>query len=338
MPSRLVASLTCLAFQFLGPSAAEAQPEVIDRPVVIYVSTTAGGGLDLYARVVAGHLGKHIPGNPSITVQVMPGAGGIRAANFLAARAPRDGTAIAIFTGGPILEPLIGARDPGYNMSQFTWIGAETNDVSLCVAWSKSPFRTIQDAMKQQMIVGGTGAGSATDTWPIILNNVIGTKFKLVTGYPGFRETMLAIETGEVHGRCGLSVASLKSGAPDWLPQKKLNILLQIALEKSDEFGAVPSLLDLVTAEQDKRALELLIAPAVMARLVAAPPGLAPARAALIRRAYAATMKDPDFLAGVRKLGVDVLASSGEDVQRIIGRMYAAPKPVVDRVKNLLVP
>ena len=225
----------CVASLLLGwTHAGHAQsPDTIDRPVTIYVAGTAGGGIDLYARVVARHLGRHIPGKPSVTVQLMPGAGGIRAANFLAEQAPRDGTAITTFAGGPILEPLIGARNPGYDMSQFTWVGAVTKDFGLCMAWGASPFKTIDDVKKQQMIVGGTGAGSETDTWPIVLNDVLGTKFKLVTGYVGSQETILAIERGETHGRCVFSYSALKTAKPDWLRDKLINVLLLTALERA---------------------------------------------------------------------------------------------------------
>src|SRR3954463_15262586 len=167
--------LGCMIGFALAGSPASSQ-DAIDRPINIYVAGTAGGGIDLYARIVARHLGRHIPGTPTVNVQTMPGAGGIRAANFLAQQAPKDGTAITTFAGGPILEPLIGARDPGYDMSQFTWIGAVTKDVSVCLAWGQSPFKTIDDAKKQQMIVAGTGAGSETDTWPVFLNDILGTK------------------------------------------------------------------------------------------------------------------------------------------------------------------
>jgi tripartite-type tricarboxylate transporter receptor subunit TctC len=190
--------ILALAGLFCVVHPADAQPaDAMDRPLSIYVAGTAGGGIDLYARLVARHLGRHIPGNPVVTVQDMPGAGGIRAASYLATAAPRDGTAIATFAGGPVLEPLIGGRNPGYDMSQFTWIGAVTKDVRLCVSWGASPFKTIDDAKKQEMIVAGTGAGSETDTWPIILNDVLGTRFKVVTGYLGSQETILAIERGE---------------------------------------------------------------------------------------------------------------------------------------------
>ena len=193
------------------PAAAQ---DTIDRPINIYVAGTAGGGIDLYARVLARHIGRHIPGKPTVNVQVMPGAGGIRAANFLAQQAPKDGTAIVTFAGGPILEPLIGSRKVDYDSSHFTWIGAVTKDVGMCVAWGASPFKTIKDAQRETMIVAGTGAGSDTDTWPVILNELIGTKFKLVTGYQGTQETVIAIERGEAHGRCTFSCPRSRPPSP----------------------------------------------------------------------------------------------------------------------------
>jgi hypothetical protein len=157
------AILMCAVLPIAWTQPGNAQ-DTIERPVTIYVAGTAGGGIDLYARLVGRHIARHIPGNPVVTVQVMPGAGGIRAANYLAAQAPRDGTAMTTFAGGPILEPLIGARNPGYDMSRFTWIGAITKDIGLCIAWGATPFKTIDDVKKKQMVVAGTGAGSETDT------------------------------------------------------------------------------------------------------------------------------------------------------------------------------
>src|SRR5712691_5004895 len=257
--------------------AVSAQPaDIIDRPVTIYVAGTAGGGIDLYARLVARHMGRHIPGKPTVTVQVMPGAGGIRAANYLAEQAPRDGTAITTFANGPILEPLIGARNPGYDMSSFTWIGAITKDFGLCISWGPTPFKTIDDVKTQQMVVAGTGAGSETDTWPIVLNDVLGTKFKLVTGYVGSQETILAIERGEAHGRCVFSQSALKIAKPDWLRDKKINVLVLTAAERNGDFPGVPVVLDLVTKPEDRALLELMVAPGAMARPFVAPPGLPP--------------------------------------------------------------
>jgi tripartite-type tricarboxylate transporter receptor subunit TctC len=211
---RWLVSAYAAALVLTSTQAAAAQ-DTIDRPVTIYVAGTAGGGIDLYARLVSRHIGRHIPGKPTVTVQLMPGAGGIRAANYLAEQAPRDGTAMTTFASGPILEPLIGARNPGYDMSSFTWIGAITKDIGLCISWGPTPFKTIDDVKKQQMVVAGTGAGSETDTWPIVLNDVLGTKFKLVTGYVGSQETILAIERGEAHGRCVFSLSALKIAKPD---------------------------------------------------------------------------------------------------------------------------
>jgi len=279
----------------LGTPAAAQQS--IDRPINIYVAGTAGGGIDLYARVVARHFGRHVPGKPVVNVQVMPGAGGIRAANFLAQQAPKDGTAITTFAGGPILEPLIGSRKTDYDSSRFTWIGAVTKDVGLCIAWAASPFKTIKDAQREQMVVAGTGAGSDTDTWPVILNELIGTKFKLVTGYQGTQETVIAIERGEAHGRCTFSYSALKTAKPDWLRDKKINILTQLAFEKHGDFPNAPLIYDLVSKPDDRQLLDLMIGPSSMARPFAAPPGLPAPLATILRRAFDATMKDPAFIA-----------------------------------------
>lgn len=334
--TRLVWMTAALAL-FTSPASAESA-DTIDKPVIIYVAGTAGGGIDLFARIVARHLGQHIPGHPTVTVQDMPGAGGIRAANFLAQQAPKDGTAITTFAGGPILEPLIGSRKTDYNSSQFTWIGALTKDTGLCVAWGASPFKTIEDAMKREMIVAGTGAGSDTDTWPVILNELIGTKFKLVTGYLGTKETVIAVERGEAHGRCTFSLSALKTAKPDWLADHKINILLQLALEKSKEFPNVPLVFDYLKKPEDRQLVELMVGTTAMARPFAGPPGMPPNKAALLRRGFDATTKDPAFLAEITKINADVDPTTGEEVQKLVARLYATPKPVVERVKKYLNP
>jgi tripartite-type tricarboxylate transporter receptor subunit TctC len=329
---------TCAAALALGSAQPGKAQDTIDRPVTIYVAGTAGGGVDLYARLVGRHIGRHIPGKPTVTVQVMPGAGGIRAANYLAEQAPHDGTAITTFAGGPILEPLIGARNPGYDMSSFTWIGAITKDIGLCISWGPTPFKTIDDVKTQQMVVAGTGAGSETDTWPIVLNEVLGTKFKLVTGYVGSQETILAIERGEAHGRCVFSQSALKIAKPDWLRDKKINVLVLTALEQSAEFPGVPAVVDLVSKQEDRQLFELMVGPAAMARPFAAPPGMPADKAALLRRAFDATMQDGEFRAEAARMKANLAPTTGEDVQKLIARIYATPRPVVERVKKLLAP
>ena len=333
--ARLIFVCAVLGFACAQPTKAQ---DTIDRPVTIYVAGTAGGGIDLYARLVSRHIGRHIPGKPAVTVQVMPGAGGIRAANYLAEQAPRDGTAMTTFASGPILEPLIGARNPGYDMSSFTWIGAITKDMGLCIAWGATPFKTIDDVKRQQMVVAGTGAGSETDTWPIVLNDVLGTKFKLVTGYVGTQETILAIERGEAHGRCVFSYSALKIAKPDWLRDKKINVLVLTALERSPDFPGVPAVVDLVTKQEDRQLLELMVGPSVMARPFAAPPALPANKAALLRRAFDATMHDPEFRAEAERIQADLAPTAGEAVQELVARLYATPRPVVERVKKILAP
>jgi len=307
----------------------------MDRPVVIYVAGTAGGGIDLYARLLGRHLGRHIPGNPTVTVQDMPGAGGIRAADYLAKVAPRDGSALATFATGPVLEPLVGTRNAGYDMSQFTWIGAVTRDVGVCVAWGASPFKTLEDARKRPVILAGTGAGSETNTVPVILNELIGTKFKPLSGYPGTQETILAVERGEADGRC-ISISALKTAKPDWLRERKVNVLLQYGLEKSSELPDVPFVFELLSKDEDRQLLALLVGPGAMSRPFAAPPGLPPPRADLLRRAFDATMRDREFLDEAAKMQADVSPSSGEDVQKLVTRLYATPRPVIERAKKLL--
>src|SRR5262245_40168333 len=315
------------------PAAAQ---DSIDRPINLYVAGTAGGGIDLYARVLARHLGRHIPGKPAVNVQVMPGAGGIRAANFLAQQAPKDGTAITTFAGGPILEPLIGSRKLDYDSSQFTWVGAVTKDVGLCVAWGGTKFKTIEDARRDVMTVGGTGAGSDTDIWPPILNELLGTKFRVITGYLGTQETIIAMERGETHGRCTFSYSALKTAKPDWLRDKKINILTQLAFAKHHDFPDVPVIYDLVTKPEDRQLLDLMLGSSAMARPFAAPPGLPAPIATTLRRAFDATVKDPAFLAEAEKIQAEVLPTTGEDVQKLVIRLYETPKPVVDRVKKFL--
>jgi len=318
-------------------ASADAQ-ESFDRPVAITVAGTAGGGIDLYARLLARHFARHLPGHPPVTVQVMPGAGGIRAASYLARTAPRDGTALATFAGGPLLEPLIGARDPGYDMSRFTWIGAMNKDVGLCLSWGPSPFKTIDDVRKRQMVVTGTGAGSETDTWPGILNDLLGTRIKLVTGYPGSQESLLAIERGEADGRCTISLSALKTVRPDWLRQHKVNLLLQVGLDKAGELPDVPLLLDLLTRVEDRQMIAFLVTPNAIARHFAAPPGVPLGRTTQLRRAFDATMQDAEFLADARRMQADVAPTRGEDVEALVASTYDTPRPVIERVKKFLAP
>ena len=336
MSSRLPTLIGAALLAAAAPALAQ-QGETMPKVINIYVAGTAGGGIDLYARMLGRHMGKYIPGNPTINVQDMPGAGGIRAANFIADAAPKDGSAMGTFPGGPLAEPLVGLRNPGYDMSQFQWIGAISRDVSLCISWKGTPFKSLDDARKQEMVVAGTGAGSETDSIPLILNDVLKTKFRVVTGYLGTKETFMAIENGETHGRCGLTFSSLKASKPDWLRDDKINVMLQMGLEKSPELPNVPLASELLNAE-DKQVLELVTMGTAVGRPFAAPPGTPAARVEILRRAFDAAMKDPLLLEEGRTIQAEISPTPGEEVQKIIARLYATPKPVVERTKKLLEP
>jgi tripartite-type tricarboxylate transporter receptor subunit TctC len=330
---RSLAALMALAGATTTPALAQDMP----KNITVYVAGTAGGGIDLYARMLSRHLGKHIPGNPTITVQDMPGAGGIRAANFIASQAPKDGSALGTFPGGPLAEPLIGARNPGYDMSQFQWIGAISRDVSLCIAWAGSKFKKVDDARRDQMIVAGTGAGSETDTIPLVLNEALGTKFKVITGYLGTKETFMAIESGEAHGRCGLTFSSLKVSKPDWLQSPpKINVLMQMGLEASPELPGVPLASDLIKDAEARLMLSIVTMGTAIGRPFAAPPGTPADKVEILRKAFDAAMKDPDFLEEGRKMAAEISPTSGAEVQKIINTLYATPKPVVERTRKIL--
>jgi tripartite-type tricarboxylate transporter receptor subunit TctC len=313
------------------------EPFFKGKTVTIYVGGTAGGGVDTSARLLSRYLGKHLPGNPAMSVQLMPGAGGIRAVDYLFTTAPRDGTVMTALPAGPLLEPLIGGRKMSYAITDFTAVGAMTKDVSVCVAWGASGFKTIDDARAKEMNVAGTGAGSTPDQYPIVLNETLSTKFKVITGYMGTQETVLAIERGEADGRCGWGWASLKATKPDWLREHKINLLAQMGLSRNRELADVPLVLDLAKNDADRQMLRLLFAPLDVNRPVLAPPGLPPERAKEIRAAFMAAMNDAEFKAEVKALtGEESDPTSGEEMQKLLGEIYATPTATVERLKAVL--
>jgi len=267
----------------------------------------------------------------------MPGAGGIRMIDQMNSVAAKDGTVIGIVPPGPIIEPLIGKRQASYRMTDFVAIGAMTKEVSLCISWGASPFKTIEDAMKRQMVVAGTGAGSSPDIYPVVLNEVLHTKFKVITGYQGSQETIMAIERTEVDGRCGWGWSSLKSTKPDWIRDKKVNFLLQLALAKSPSIPDSPLVMDLVKDTAGRQMLTLLFGPLSLNKPFFGPPGMASERTAELRKAFADAMQDPDLRAEVIKLtGEDLDPTTGEDAQKLVAQMYTTPEAVAHKLRDIL--
>jgi tripartite-type tricarboxylate transporter receptor subunit TctC len=333
----LSAALSIIACAAVSAPAAAQGEFYRGKQVQILIAGTAGGGIDIGARIVARHLGKYLPGNPTIVPQLMPGAGGIRMIDYMNSVAAKDGTVIGIVPPGPIIEPLIGKRQASFRMSDFVAIGAMTKEVSLCVSWGASKFKTIQDAMSQQMVVAGTGAGASPDIYPVVLNEVIHTKFKVITGYQGSQETIMAIERTEVDGRCGWGWSSLKSTKPDWIREKKINFLLQLALAKSPSIPDSPLVMDLVKDQADRQMLTLLFGPLSINKPFFAPPGLARERVTELRKAFAEAMNDAELRAEVIKLtGEDLEPTSGEDAQKLVADMYATPEAVAHKLRDIL--
>ena len=330
---RIILLTAILASGALAPAPAAAQ-FYRGKQIQILIAGTAGGGIDIGARIIARHLGKYLPGNPAIVPQLMPGAGGIRMLDHMISVAPKDGTVIGITPPGPIIEPLIGKRQASYRMADFVAIGAMTKEVSLCISWGASKFKTIEDATKSQMVVAGTGAGASPDIYPVVLNEVLHTNFKVITGYQGSQETIVAIERGEVDGRCGWSWDSIKSTRPDWLRDHKINLLVVFSLQKAADVPLdVPLILDLATSDEQRTILRLHLAGQFFGRPFFAPPGIPDDRRAALRAAFDATMKDPDFVAEALASRLEVNPASGAEIDQLLAEIYATPRDVVEKAR-----
>lgn len=303
------------------------------RNITLIIGYSVGGGYDIYARILARHMAKHIPGNPSIVPQNMPGAGSLRSANYLYNAAPKDGTTFGTFGRGLAMEPLIGVSHTQFDATKFSWLGSGTSEVSICVTWRDSAVKTWSDMLTTNFTVGGEGSGSDPDIFSIVIRNVFGVKLRLVAGYPGSAETALAIERREVDGRCGWSYSSLKLQRPDWVRDKQVNIPVQLALHKNPELPNVPLIMDLATTERQRQILRLVFSRQTMARPFVAPPGIPPDRKQALRTAFDQTMADPEFLAEAKARGLEVNPVSGADIDKLIGEIYETPADVVAEVR-----
>ena len=319
-----------LATGLASPSASAEQDFYKGRTVQVVVGFTAGGGYDLYARVFARHLGKHLPGNPSVVPQNMPGAGSLKAANYLYNVAPKDGTVIATFDRGLPMERLLG-RTAGQNFdaTKFTWIGSVTDEPSVCAFTTKSGIRSWQDMTKKPFKVGGAGATADDEIYPTVLKNMFHLPLRVVSGYPGRAELVLSMQRGEVDGLCGWSWSSLMSRDKYLLDSKQIVVALQLGVDKSLDIPNVPLVGDLAPDEKQKAALKLIFSRLTIARPFAAPPGLAPERARTLRDAFDATMADPDFLAEMKKLALEVRPQPGAKLEQLVREIYAYPADVV---------
>ena len=305
------------------------------KRVKLIVGASSGGGYGTYARMVAAYLGKYLPGNPRIITQFMQGAASIRAANYIYNVAPQDVSVLGAVQRAIPFLPLYGKRGPQYDPLKFNYIGSINNEVSICVSWHTTGIKTIQDAMKKELIIGGAGAND-TENFPAALNTILGTKFKIITGYTGVGIN-LAMERGEVFGRCGWSWTSFKNQKGQWLRDKKVNILIQLSLRKLPEIGDVPLVTELATSKEDRQVFELVFAPQVMGRPYLMGPGVPKARVKAMRAAFARTTQDPDLVKKLGKAQMDVALVSGGEIQRIVAQAYKTPKEIVARARDSMV-
>jgi tripartite-type tricarboxylate transporter receptor subunit TctC len=322
----------------IGASQASADDFYAGKVVTFIVGSGVGGGYDLQARLAARHLGKHIPGHPIIVVQNMPAAGGIAATNHIFGTAPKDGTMIALIQRGMLLSKLTNPGGTRFEIDKFNWLTSLNSEIAVVLVWNASaPHRTAKDLFEKELIVGGI-VGVDPGTTPALYNALIGTKFKIVNGYNSTAQIALAMERGEVQGIADWSWSSIKSVRPSWVPENKATALLQGALKREPELGGLPSALDFVRSDTDRKVLELHFTQKLAARPVIAPPGMPPERAAMLRAAFAALGNDRDFLADAERAKQEVGFVPGEEVDKVVSLIVATPPEIADRYARAFAP
>lgn len=334
---RLLSIMVATAGVVAGASADPIEDFYKDRQVRLVIGSNTGGGYDSYGRVFVAHFGRHLPGNPTIIPTNMPGASGMKSAAYLSQVAPGDGSTIATFNQSmgqrQVLEPQAASQ---FDVSQFNWLGAMGSSVNIFITWHTTGVKTLDDAKTRDVVMGALSDDGGNSVYPLLLNRFLGTRFKVVVGYQGGNTIQLAMERGEVDGRGSVVWTSMKSGWPQWIAEKKVNILVQLGLAKDPDLPDVPLLLDLAKNPQQAALFRLISSDTVMGFPVAAPPKVPGERVNALRQAFAATMTDPVFLADADRRGLPIRASSGAEVQTVIESLIATPKDVVALLKQAI--
>ena len=306
------------------------------KSITLVIASSAGGGFDTYGRLVARHLGAHVPGNPAVVAQNMPGAAGATSTFHVMNVGAKDGTVLGAIHPGNIIEPVLGdKRKVRYDPSAFQYIGNANNDVYVCVARTDSPVKTFEDVLQRELVIGSSGEGASTRDFPLLLNRVLGAKFKVVLGYSGNREVQLAIERGEIQGQCGAGWSSVVANHPDWFEKKIVKVLVQeasVGHPLLDSWG-VPKSVDFAKTKEQRDVLDLIYSQEQFGRPYVMAPEVPAERVAAMRKAFMDTFRDRAFLADAKKLNLDVDAASGEAVQALVKKVYATPQDVVERAK-----
>ncbi|MGH6770392.1 MAG: Bug family tripartite tricarboxylate transporter substrate binding protein [Xanthobacteraceae bacterium] len=306
------------------------------KTVTLIAGYSAGGGFDAYSRIMANHIGKYIPGHPRVVVQNMPGAGSLRAASHVYNVSPKDGSVISL-TRAPVIAPLLGkTTGAGFDVAKFTWLGSGASDLTVCAVLGNPTIKTMADTFKHELTLGGLGPGSDEDMYTKILRKLLGVKAKLVTGYPGGAEMVLAVERGELDGRCGWAWSSIKLTRPQWIAQKKIRVLAALALKRSPELPDVPAIMEFVKQERHKQIFRFVLNAQTLGRPFVAPPGIPEDRANALRKAFEDTMKDQAYLAEMKAKKLDVGPIRWQDITPLLTDFYATPKDVVEETRAII--
>ena len=326
------------ALLFLAPCGAKAQAAADfyrGKTVSVHIGFSAGGTYDYFGRLVSRHIGKHIPGNPTVIAQSMPGAGSFQLANWMTRIAPKDGTAIGIISQTAAIEEVLKSPGVQFKSSEFNWIGRATSNVEINLVWHTSKAKKIEDAIHNDIPLASTGAGSPSEGYPKLLNGVLGTRFKLVGPYPGSTDGLLAMERGETDGAL-TSWNTLYTTKGDWLRDRKVNLLVQYALERTADMPDVPSMVELGKTPEDKAMFAFYVSGGEVGRAFIAPPGVPADRVAILRKAFDDAMKDPELLAEIEKARLDFHPASGDKLQKIIADTANVSPAIVARMQSLL--
>jgi tripartite-type tricarboxylate transporter receptor subunit TctC len=330
--ARLGSTLLFASIVAASPARAETAGDFYHgRTVNLVAGFNPGGGADAYARLVARHLGKHIPGNPTVVVRNMQGAGSVIAANYIYNVSPKDGTDLGLFAGNITIDPLLGSTQYKYDARKFRWIGAPSSDSNVCLSSLTSSFKSVDDVLKREMVTGT--AGTSTYDVPMVLNNVIGTKFKLIKGYAGSAALRLAMERGEIEGFCGVGYSSMRTAG---LLDGKTNILIQVGLSKNHAMPTVPFVMDYAKSDYDRQILRLVFGWLDLERPIAAPPGTPDDRVKVLRDGFDLAMKDPALIADAEKIGVGIEPMNGPAIESFVDEVYRTPPDVAARATQML--
>jgi tripartite-type tricarboxylate transporter receptor subunit TctC len=334
-----------LAFAFFVVLAFVSTPAAADpvadfykgKQIKMIIRSGVGGGYDLYARVLGAHIGRHIPGNPQVIPINMPGGGGIKAANYVAVVAPKDGTILTMVSQGLAVDQALGINNGlEADLRDFNWVGNMSSHNQVTVAWHTSKIKTFADAQKQEMVMGCTGAGSISTQVPAIYNNVLGAKMKLVVGYPDGTDVNLAMERGEVEGRATNPWVSYKATTPHLVAEKKIIPIMQVGMQKEADLPDVPLLRDLARNPEENQILDFISRSVSIGRPIATTPGVPADRVAALRKAFDATLQDPAFLADVEKQRMEIRGMSGEELAQLVKDIIATPAGIRDKVKSAI--